>query len=454
MFKTIRIGVAAALVFLLLCAGVQAQQNPAPAKSQAPTESVPELEAKAYQAYQDENWVRMYGYNMKLHQARPFVPEYMLNIVLASAALNKPKTAYHYMFKMQQQGLSYDFSAFDETEAIRDTEAYDYINNMMINASEPSGEGAQVLNLDINTAELGDVAWDSSRKRFLVGTRVEGQLLAVADNGDSEVLLQANEENGLWSIDGIAVDRNNGRLWIASSATPAFASFSPADANRGALFEFDLETLELLNRYNTPVDGLRHELGGVDVTAAGDVYVIDRATPMIYRKTVDGNRLEVFAGSPQLVALTDIAVTPDNSRVFVADAVLGVLLIDPNAKVSQMLTGPETLNLYGIYGIEYSDSSLVITQSGLSPQRIMRLQLDSNGAAAETVTPMASNLPGFDTPGVGTLRGGSIFYFANHGSSKADQDLVLLATPLTAGNEVKPPDINQFGEAIKKKMEQ
>ena len=46
-----------------------------------------------------------------------------------------------------------------------------------------------------------------------------------------------------------------------------------------------------------------------------------------------------------MVALTDLAVAPDNSRVFVSDAVLGVLLIDPLAHRSAMLTGPETLNL-------------------------------------------------------------------------------------------------------------
>ena len=444
-----------ALMILLLTSNLQAQASASQAKNtNAPTESVAELEQKAYQAYQDKNWIRMYSANMGLHTQRPFVPEYMVNIVLAAASLNKPQTAYHYMLKMQQQGLYYDFSQHPETEGIRDTEAYEYINDMMVKAGQPAGEGARFLHLDVKTANLGDVAWDSSRERFLVGTRIDGKLLAVEDNGNSEVLLEADEENGLWSIDGLAVDTENNRLWISSTATPVFKKFVPSDANRAALFEFDLETLKLLKRYNVPVDALRHELGGIATTAAGDVYVIDRATPIIYRKAASGDRLEIFAGSPPLVALTHIAVTPDNSRIFVTDAVMGILLIDPLAQRSLMLGGPETLNLSGIYGIEFLNSNLIITQSGLSPQRILRLQLNPNGAQVDSVTPMASSLDGFDTPGVGTLRGDSFYYFSNHGTQKADQALTMMATPLGAGNEVKPPDLDQFGEAIKNKLQE
>lgn len=454
MFKNLRNGTVTVLMVLMLSTIAQAQQTTAAPAGEAPAKSVAELEQLASQAYGEKNWVRLYSYSSKLHKLRPFVPEYMINIVLASASLDQKRTAYHYMLKMQQQGLSYDFNEFEETVKVRDTEAYEYINGLMVKAGDPSGEGAKLLSLDLKPVDLGDITWDGSRDRFLVGTRAEGKLLAVDESGKSEILLKADEENGLWSIDGLAVDTEKNRLWIASSATPAFAGFVPTDAGHGALFEFELDSLELLERYNIAIDGLRHELGGVALTQAGDVYVVDRATPIIYRKTPSGKKLEVFAGGPQLVALTDIAVTPDNSRVFVADAVLGILLIDPKAQRSAMLGGPESLNLSGIYGIQFSGENLVITQSGLSPQRIMRLEMNAEGSTVETVSPMASALEGFDTPGVGTLHDGSIYYFANHGSMDADADLLLMATPLDAGNEVKAPDIRQFEEALRQKASQ
>jgi hypothetical protein len=447
MFNTLRTGVAAALTIVMLSTPLLAQQPASAPEGKAPVQSVAELEQQASQAIQDEKWVRLYSISMKLHKLRPFTPEYMLNIAVSAARLGQRQTALHYMLQMQQQGMSYDFNAIEGTEPTQGSEAYDYINDLLIKAGQPAGEGTPVLDLDVEPFNLGGFTWDSSRGRFLVGTRTTGELLAVADNGDFEVLLKANEENGLWSIDGLAVDTERKRLWIASSATPVFESFTPTDRNHGALFEFDLETLEPVGRFNLPVDGLQHELGSVAVTAAGDAYVIDRATPLVFRKAADGDRLEAFAGSPQLVALTDIAVTPDNSRVFVSDAVLGILLIDPAAHRSTMLTG-QNLNLFGIYGIEFAGGNLLVTQSDFSPQRILRLELDAKGTVVSSVAPMAIALEGFDTPGTGTLRDGSIYYFANHGSQTANS-LSLMSTPLDAGNEIKPPDMRQFEEALK-----
>jgi hypothetical protein len=445
MSKKQSFGAAAALMILLFAASASAQQKPA---AQKPPPNIPELEAEAHQAYQDENWVRVYSSNMKLHNARPFVPEYMINIVLAAASLDRKSTAYHYMVQMQSQGLSYDFNNYEETTGIRGTEAYDYVNDLLISAGEPAGEGSKFLELELAPADLGDVAWDAGRSRFLVGTRSEGKLLAVDDEGGFELLLQANEENGLWSIDGLAVDAANNRLWVASTATPAFQGFTPADTNRGALFEFDLATLEPVGRYNLPVDSLHHELGSVAVSASGDVYVIDRITPLVYRKAAGTDRLEPFAGGPQLVALTDLAITPDGSRLFVADAVLGILVIDPRARRSVMLTGPDNLNLSGIYNIEFSAGQLIVTQSGISPQRIVRLGLNPNGAAAESVAPMASSLDGYDTPGVGAVRENNLYYFANHGSQDAGK-LLLMSTPLAAGSEIKPPEMEQLQDALR-----
>ena len=52
-------------------------------------------------------------------------------------------------------------------------------------------------------------------------------------------------------------------------------------------------------------------------------------------------------------------------------------------------------------------------------------------------------------PGVGTVRDGSLYYFANHGTALADAKARLMATPLEAGTDVKPPDMQQFEEALR-----
>jgi len=443
----------AALAAVLMASAVALpaqEQETAPPAREAATESVADLESQAARARNEENWVALYVASMKLRKYRPYEPAYMLDIIRAAAALDQRQTAFRFILLLQQQGLSYDLNEIEQTAGMRGSEAYDYLNKLLVEAGQAAGDGAPFLSLPGRPVDIGDVAWDGSRQRFLLGTRSEGKLLAVADDGSSELLLQADADNGLWSIDGLAVDASRNTLWVASSASPAFDEYSPADAHRGALFRFDLKSLQLLDRYNLGVDGLPHSLGSVAVTEAGDVYVIDRALPMIHRKAADGDRLEVFVAMPKLVALTDLAVTPDNSRLFVADAVTGILAIDPQAGGAALLQGPESLNLYGVYGIDFDDGNLVVTQSGISPQRILRLALDNTGTKVEKVSPLAVALDGFDTPGVGTVRGDGLYYFANHGTQGDDDRMRMMVTALDAESvEFKPPDMRLLEQAVR-----
>jgi len=423
-------------------------QAPAPA---APKMSAAELEAKSRQAYDEGNYLQFYIANLKLHEMFPYVPQYMYNLVRATSLLEKYNTAYHFMLKMQQQGLAYDFSETEDTRNIRGTQAYDYINNMMIEANLPTGDAAVALRVPGDPVDFDAIAWDASRGAFLVGTAGEGRLLAIAEDGKPGELLRAGEENGLWSINGIAVDAASSRLWLSSTATPRFAAFSVIDRDRASLFELDLSTLEIVARYNLPVDGLHHELGSVAVTDDGHVYVIDTAMPVVYRKAAGADRIEPFVVSTDMVVFTDIAVTPDNSRVFVADPIKGIFVIDPVAEQAGLLSGPETLNLAGITGIEYADGKLYVIQSGIQPERIMRLQLDQTGTGVVESAPMAIAIEAFDRPGYSTLRDGGLFYFANQAGNENPDEAIVLRTALDANAGTKV-DIETLQKVLQPKQ--
>ena len=65
------------------------------------------------------------------------------------------------------------------------------------------------------------------------------------------------------------------------------------------------------------------------------------------------------------------------------------------------------------------------------------------------VAPMAIELDDFDMPGVGTLRDGALYYFANHGTLADDTGALLMSTPLDSGENIEAPDMRQFEEALK-----
>ena len=452
MNKTLLTGTVVALLSILFALPSQAQA-PADTAQESPPPTILSLEQQSREAFAEGDALRAYEVNMTLHQRLPYIGEYMANVVRAAAIDDRQTEAYEMMLKMQRQGLAYDFNQTDDTLKIRKTEIYMYVNDLMVEAGKPAGEAELAFKLPGMPADYQAIAWDGSREKFLVGTAEKGLVLAIGEDGSSEVLLQANNENGLWSVNGLAADTANNRLWISSAASPKFAGFIPTDRNHGALFEFNLETLERVGQYFVPIDALPHELGSVAVTNDGHVYVADRATPIVYRKTPDGTRLEAFVGAKELISFSDLTVTPDNSRLFVADRYKGVFVVDPIAEQAAMLGGPDNLNLGGIEGIEYAAGHLILVQGGMQPQRLMRLKLAPSGSAVESVTPMALALAEYDRPGVGTIRGDSLYYFANPGTSTSEEGALVMRTPLEAGEAIVPPDIRKFQKSVKDRQQ-
>lgn len=450
MTKNLMAGLAALSLSLLPLYSLQAQT--APGAGNEPAEPSSEsLEGQSRQAFAEGRALQAYEANMALHKRFPHDGDYMYNIVRAAALMDRKSEAYEMMLVMQRQGLSYDFNQSEDTVNIRRTELYQYINNILVEAGKPVGEGAVAFRLAGRPDDFRAVTWDPSREKFLVGTAAEGAVLAVGPDGSSEVLIKADSNNGLWSVHGLAVDPDRNRLWVSSAATERFGDYSPTDQNIGALFEFRLDSLEPVARFMLPIDARPHELGSLAVTDQGHVYAIDRASPIVYLKAPESDRLEAFVANWKLGSFSDIAVTPDNSRLFVAEPRMGVFVVDPVGKQAAMLKGPDTLNLSGIEGVEYVNGQLIVVQGGLKPQRLMRLTLDANGSAVETVSPMAVALPEFSRPGIGTLQGQDLYYLANPGAGAEAAELVVLRTPLDAGQEIVAPDMRLFQEKMNKK---
>ncbi len=441
----------AAILFLSLAAALPIGSLAADPAEEDP---VARLEADSEKAWAEDDALRIYVANMKLLELRPYEADYMVNVVRAAARLDRRSVAYHFMLEMQQQGLSHDFNVYEDTENIRDSEAYEYINELLVEAGKAAGEGELLFELPGPASDLGGMTWDPSRERLLVGTISEGKLLAVDEEGRAETLFQAPTEGGPWSIGGLAVDVGANRLWLASSATLNFHAFSPARKGGHAVFEYTLDTLQPVARHDLPADQLMHDLGKMAVTGDGIVYVIDQAQPIVFRLKPGARLMEPFVASTDLVRLTDLAVTPDNSRLFAADAAMGIWVIDPVAQQAGMMTGPETLNLGGITGLEFEGGNLFLIQGKLAPQRLLRLQLDDTGSQVAEVSPMAIALEPFDGPARVALRNDGLVYVANAASSDPAASALILHTPLDAGSEIEPPNLRQFQRQMEENQQQ
>jgi sugar lactone lactonase YvrE len=371
----------------------------------------------------------------------------MYQLVLAHALLNEKTPAYNLMLSMQQQGLSYDFNLTDDSKNIRNTEVYDYVNDLMIKAGDPVGEAESVFTLPDTVVKPESIAWDEDRKQFLIGTVKEGSVIAVDQDGQMTELLKATEENGMWAVYGLLVDQARNRLWISSASTTAFSGFDPVNKGRSGLFEFDLKTLELIHQYPVPVDGRSHIPGSMVLSPNGDIYVVDRALPVIYRKAAGENRLKVFLATRDMVSMRGITMQPDGRMMYVADREMGIMVIDIEGQKAGGLMHPETLNIGGIDGLYLWENHLIVIQNGIKPQRVMRLALDSGGTNVTAVAPLAIAQPEFDYPNYGVLKVNELYFFANSQSASANgsaKPVSVLRTVVDSNADLVKPELQDF----------
>jgi len=424
--------------------------------SEALPGNVPALLVKANEAYAAKDYLTFRKSLERLNTLRPNNSEYMFQLVIAHALLGEKTPAYNLMLSMQQQGLSYDFTTTENTMSLRDTEVFDYVNDLMIMAGNPVGESETVFTLPQSAVLPETIAWDESRQKFLVGTVADGSILAVGKDGQATELLRANDENGMWSIFDIIVDQAHNRLWVSSAAIPVFSGFDPVDNGRSALFEFNLETLELVRRYPVPVDGNPHILGSMVLSPNGDIFIVDRALPVIYSKAAGAQKLRAVMASREMVSMRGIAMQPDGNIMYVADREMGIMVIDVKGGRTMKLAAPPTLNLGGIDGLYLWNNRLIVIQNGIKPQRVMRLQLDASGTKVAEVRPLAVSQPEYDYPSFGTLHGEDIYYFASSQTTKNSgkpKPVTVLRTPLDSSEDLVQPDMEAYLEERGRKLE-
>jgi len=348
---------------------------------------------------------------------------------------------------MQQQGLAYDFEESDDTVNIRGTQVFDHINDLMKMAASPIGESEQLFVLPQSVVFPEAISWDESRQKFLIGTIAEGQVFAVGKDGQITELLKANNENGLWAIFDILADQARNRLWLTSASVPTFSRYDPIDKGRSSLFEFNLETLELIRRYPVPVDGMSHVLGSMVLSPNGDIYIADRALPLVYKKAADEQKITPVLALKEMISQRGIAMQPDGRLMYVADREMGIMVVDLEARQAGLLGVPSSLNVGGIEGMYLKDNGLFIIQNGTRPQRIMRLQLSASGQKVESVRPLAVAQVAFDFPNFGVIEGENLYYFANSqrkGDSGPQKPVTVLRTPLDSGMDLVQPDMQEF----------
>lgn len=169
-------------------------------------------------------------------------------------------------------------------------------------ATHPSGHGGQLITGRAPSLHPEGIAYDPTRKAFLVSSVRHGTVSVVRPNGTVRTLVK---DPALVSTLGIHVDARRGRLLVTNADIGLGTRTSPTTRERLAgLAVYDLRTgrrIRYVDLAKTAADGGRHLANDIALAPDGTAYVTDSFAPIVYRVPV-GGRAKVFVRDRRLAS--------------------------------------------------------------------------------------------------------------------------------------------------------
>ena len=364
-------------------------------------------------AYQAQDYQLMIVAAEKALKARPEYPGALFNLAFAQALGGKSGNSLNTLERLLAKDIDFGAQDLDEFASVRELADWaDYAAGIQ-QLYEPVGEATVALQMDDGRFVPEGIAIDSDGTFFL-GSIHHGQLLRA---GDETVLL--SDRAGHWSVFGMRFD-NGGDLWFASAAVPQFAEVGD-DAGKSGLFRIDAETGEVNRAAELPQVADNQVLG--DLVIKGDsIYTTDSLTGALYHYSIEANRYETLVepgtfGSPQGLVFDETG-----DYLYVADYIGGFYRVSASDGSRERLLVSTAISDHGIDGLYRHGDKLIAIQNGIRPHRVVAFKLSDDGLSITGSRVLASNLPEFDEPTLGTVQGDYFYFVANSHWNRFDQE--------------------------------
>lgn len=328
------------------------------------------------------------------------------------AELGEKSQTYDLLLAMQKEGYGYDLSDDAKFAKVSDTRVWSYVVDGLKSNLKPFGPGKVAYTLPKGDHLYDSLAFDPNRGKLLVGSVRDGTIQLLGKDGKLEDFIAANAENGLWCIYAMAAVPEDDALYVASTASVYFRNFKKEDYGKAGVFKFKLSSGKFVEKYLLEPDSDTRTLSSIAAGKGGLVFAADGLRNQIYR--LDGGKLKLTMQNPQLTSLRGLALDEAGKNLYFADYTQGVFGIDLAAgKGFDLAYDTNRLVLQGVDGLYWYKHGLITIESGMTPKRVMRLTLASDGRKISNAAPVDAAHPEFKLPTYGVVDGDTLYFVAN-----------------------------------------
>jgi tetratricopeptide (TPR) repeat protein len=395
---------------LLACVAV-VLTRPGAAASDEPPKNARYYRQQAAAAYKSKDYATAIDYLNKALVLIPDHPTLFYNIAAISALLGKKAEAIASLSKTAGMGLALHPEKDPDFDSIKDSVEFKTLLKRFEDNRAPIVKSTAAFTIHEKGLITEGLAYDPAKGTFFVSSVHKRRIISVTRSGETTTF--ATEQDGLFSVLGMAVDGKHRHLWVTSTAFPQMVNFKKEDDGSSAVFKFDLRTKRLVKKYILSNATKKHALGDLTIQSNGDVFTTDSLSPAVYVIRAQKDEIELFLEDAAFASPQGLAFSSDERHLFMADYSTG--LFDINVTTKQVAHfGPLAgATLLGIDGLYFHNGSLIGMQNGVAPQRVVRVLLSRDLSRVEGLEVLEANNPIFLEPTLGVLVKDTFYFIAN-----------------------------------------
>ncbi|WP_162127698.1 TPR end-of-group domain-containing protein [Flavobacterium phycosphaerae] len=375
--------------------------------SNSKAQSQRELYNNSIKAYEAKDYATYLKLTQKLDSLRPYHPTYTYNLASAYALNGNNDKWLAVLKQVLLMNSGTEFEQDSDFNGLKDSPGYDKLIQLKARQNATIATSQKVVSLTEKDLHPEGLTYLPKSKTWLV-TSIRKRKIATFNlkTGQcSDWLTDA----GMLAVFAAKADSKEQYLWVATTALPEMERYTKEQSGMAEILKVDIKTKQIVKRF--PMQG-NHVFGDLVVTQNNTVYVSDSGTAMIYK--IENDMLsEWLSLENEGYNLQGITLNHDESKMFVADYLKGILMVSVSDKNKTWLGFPEDTSAKGIDGMVFYANSLVVIQNGVKPIRVVQFQLNKAQNAIESYKVVDNNRSEFNEPAQAILVGDSLYFFAN-----------------------------------------
>lgn len=263
------------------------------------------------------------------------------------------------------------------------------------------------------------LVYDAKRKRYLISSIHQRKIVSHDQDGKTQDWVAFDPaQPGLapLSVLGLAISPDGEHLWATTTCLDQTRAGCGELKGRSALAQYRLKDGKPMGIQFFGSSEAPSNIGDLVLTAKGDLYLSDSTAGVLYHQTAGApgvDNPEPWLASPLLRSPQGLALSADESLLYVADYSFGLMLVDIGKKTIAPIQAPAECLTAGGDGLLRYKNHLIMIQNGVKPHRVIAFELSADGRRLTGQKVLVANHPAFDEPTLGTLVGDTYTFLAN-----------------------------------------